>query len=293
MSRALFAFVTVVIVWSTTPLGINWSVADGYSQFAAFLRMAIGLVLVVILLLIARLPLPTDRRAWLRYGVGSLGIYGTMTCVYLASDDVSSGLVAVIHGLIPMQAALFSWPILKQRTPFYGILGLLIACLGLALVFFSEIQVSAKQWPWLLLIVVGVGLQALGAVLIKKIHYPMHPLQQLAGTLLVVVVGFIINTTVSGQWQPNLGNKALAATVYLAVIGSVIGFYAYFTALQRLSAVQVGLITLISPVFAVILGNTLNSETMPTFTLVGSVIIGIGLATYLARVGITSGENNG
>lgn len=292
MGRALFAFFIVVIVWSTTPLAINWSVADGSSQYAAWLRMVIGFILAFIALRAMRLPLVFNHKALLSYAAGSLGIYGTMTCVYLASHAVSSGLVAVIHGLIPMLAAALSWPILKHRTPLYGIVGLLIACVGLALVFASELQVSPQQAPWLLLIVFGVALQAMGAVLIKKIPHQLHPMQQLTGTLLVVVIGFTVNVAISDQWQGALGTRALYATLYLAAIGSVVGFYAYFTALQHLSAVQVGMITLISPVFAVILGNALNSESMPPFTLFGSIIIGIGLATYLAKSGVHSGVKN-
>lgn len=292
MRRALLAFFIVVLVWSTTPLAINWSVADGNSQYAAWLRMIIGFLLALIALTAMRLRLPFNRWAVSRYLAGSLGIYGTMTCVYLASHVISSGLVAVIHGLIPMLAAALSWPILGQRTTKFGILGLLIACVGLAVIFASELQLSPAQAPWLMLIIVGVSLQALGAVLIKKIEYPLHPMQQLTGTLLVVVIGFSINVSFMDQWQASLGGRALMATVYLAAIGSVVGFYAYFTALQNLTAVQVGMITLISPVFAVILGNALNGESMPTFTLLGSIIIGVGLATYLARATIRTGAND-
>ncbi|WP_119395116.1 DMT family transporter [Salinibius halmophilus] len=293
MRSAVVAFFIVVIVWSTTPLAINWSVADGSSQFAAWLRMAIGFLLSYASLKALRLPLVLTRAAIIKYMAGSLGIYGTMTCVYVASHAVSSGLVAVIHGLIPMLAAALSWPILSQRTSKFGIAGLFIASLGLAFVFASELQVSPKQAPWILLIVFGVSLQALGAVLIKKLaSTPLHPMQQLTGTLLVVVIGFSFNTSLAGQWQGELGTRAILATLYLAAIGSVVGFYAYFTALQHLSAVQVGMITLISPVFAVILGNTLNGESMPTFTLLGSIIIGIGLATYLARAVFTRGATH-
>ena len=77
-------------------------------------------------------------------------------------------------------------------------------------------------------------------------------------------------------WQA----KSLWATVYLGVFGSLIGFYAYFTVLQKLSASSVTLITLITPVIALTLGTVLNGEAITDKLLIGAFMVLLGLSIY-------------
>ena len=52
------AFVSVILIWSTTPLAIKWSAAGVGFSFAVFARMSIGALLGVLLLVALRVRLP-------------------------------------------------------------------------------------------------------------------------------------------------------------------------------------------------------------------------------------------
>ncbi len=42
------AYIAVILIWSTTPLGIQWSGVDGSFAFGVALRMGIGLIALLI-----------------------------------------------------------------------------------------------------------------------------------------------------------------------------------------------------------------------------------------------------
>jgi drug/metabolite transporter (DMT)-like permease len=74
--------------------------------------------------------------------------------------------------------------------------------------------------------------------------------------------------------------RAGAAIVYLGVFGSVVGFTLYYYVIKHLDAGRVALITLVTPVTALLLGQTLNAEVIPARGWVGIALIGMGLLLY-------------
>ncbi len=64
------------------------------------------------------------------------------------------------------------------------------------------------------------------------------------------------------------------------VFGSALGFILYFYVLRRVEASRVALITLVTPVLALFLGQEVNGETIGTRELTGTAVILTGLAFY-------------
>jgi drug/metabolite transporter (DMT)-like permease len=58
-----------------------------------------------------------------------------------------------------------------------------------------------------------------------------------------------------GQLPAMVPPRSGAAIVYLGVFGSVIGFALYYYVIKHLEASKVALITLVTPVIALLLGN--------------------------------------
>ncbi|MDU0354828.1 DMT family transporter [Paraglaciecola aquimarina] len=72
----------------------------------------------------------------------------------------------------------------------------------------------------------------------------------------------------------------MISIVYLGIFGSLIGFVCYFYILQKLTTANVSLITMMTPVFAILLGNGLNNEVITIHVLLGASAIIVGLALY-------------
>ena len=102
------AFLGVIVIWSTTPLAIQWS-SEGWGYlFGATGRMVLGVLVCVALISVLRHKLPMDRKAWETYIAAGAGIYGAMMSVYWGSQYIPSGLVAVIFGLTPVATAVLA-----------------------------------------------------------------------------------------------------------------------------------------------------------------------------------------
>ena len=106
------------------------------------------------------------------------------------------------------------------------------------------------------------------------------PLATTLGSLIVSLPLFCAAWWLAGGDIPAVWpERALAATVYLGVFGSVLGFALYYYMIKHMETGRVALITLITPVLALLLGHGLNNEAVPPQVWLGtaSIILGLGL----------------
>jgi drug/metabolite transporter (DMT)-like permease len=107
-------------------------------------------------------------------------------------------------------------------------------------------------------------------------------MQQTVGGLLGALPLYALAIALTGQYPVFSGDwRGLAAIIYLALFGSLLGFYCYFHVLTRLSAATVALVTLITPVLALSLGAWLNDEILSSRVLGGAAVILLALGGYL------------
>ena len=87
---------------------------------------------------------------------------------------------------------------------------------------------------------------------------------------------------ITGQTLSFSGDyRGLSAILYLAVFGSLLGFYCYYQVLARLPAATVALVTLITPVLALSLGSLFNGESLGALVLAGAALIVLALSLFL------------
>jgi len=278
-----FAFLSVVLIWSTTPLGIVWSSASVHPTMAVLLRMLLALVLGSLLLVLFRIRLPWTKTAFKLYGFSSIGIVGGMLLSYFAARYLASGTMSLIFGLSPLISGILAQKLLDE--PKFGptkLLSLAMAFIGLGIVCSSKLSLNSDSWIGLVLVLAAVFLFSLSGVLIKTVKINIHPIANTVGALLFSTPLFTLawllfdGTLPVETWQA----KSIWAIVYLGVFGSLIGFIAYFYVLQNLKASTVALVTLITPVFAMTLGATLNGEMITDTLIIGALFVLAGLALY-------------
>jgi drug/metabolite transporter (DMT)-like permease len=102
------AYILIIMIWSTTPLAIQWSAQGAGFAFAVMARMVIGLVLSLLILALWREPPPLHARARRSYLIGGLGLFGAMTLTYWGARFIPSGLVSVLYGLAPILTGVFA-----------------------------------------------------------------------------------------------------------------------------------------------------------------------------------------
>ncbi|HLP97291.1 MAG TPA: DMT family transporter [Sideroxyarcus sp.] len=282
------AFISVILIWSTTPLAIKWSALGVSSSFAVFARMAIGVMLCAVVLAALRVRLPLHRKALLGYLAGGLSMFAAMTLTYWSSQFVSSGMISVLFGLSPLITSLGAMLWLKEEalTP-SKLAGMLLGLLGLVLVFHGGTDLGEGAGIGLLALFTAVTSQSLGLVWLKRIGDDSPPLAMTLGTLVVALPLFFIAWWVAdGHLPEDMPERALTATVYLGVIGSVLGFVLYYYLIKHMEAGRIALITLVTPLLALLLGHGLNNEAVLPQVWLGtaSIVLGLGVHQWGARL---------
>lgn len=276
------AFVSVILIWSTTPLAIKWSALGIGPSFAVFSRMVIGALLCAALLALLRVRFPLHRKARLSYAASGLSMFGAMALTYWSAQYVSSGMISVLFGLSPLITSLGAALWLKEEalTP-SKLAGMLLGVLGLALVFRGGLSLGEGAALGLAALLVAVALQALGLVWIKRIGDDSPPLATTLGSLIVSLPLFCAAWWLAdGSLPVAWPERALAATAYLGVFGSVLGFALYYYMIKHMETGRIALITLITPVLALLLGHGLNNEAVLPQVWLGAASIILGLCLH-------------
>ncbi len=276
------AYIGVILIWSTTPLAIKWSGEGPGFLFGLTSRMVLGTVLCVVLLKALRIAFPWDAPARRTYLAAGLPLYGGMLSVYWSAQYVSSGLVSVIFGLTPVVTAILAaWWLAERGLTLPKLSGMAAAFVGLAFVFKSGLHAGAHAALGLGGLLLSVLLHSLSSVWIKRIGATVPAVAVTTGALIIASVLYVLTWAVwDGAWPQALPMKAISSIVYLGVFGSVIGFILYYYALKRLAASQMALITLITPVSALLLGRSVNGEAIGTEVAFGTALILLGLALH-------------
>ncbi len=276
------AFISVILIWSTTPLAIKWSALGAGFSFAVFARMAIGALLCALLLVLLRVRFPLHRQARMAYVISGLSMFGAMVLTYWSAQYINSGMISVLFGLSPLVTSVAAaWWLNEEALTPSKLAGMALGLIGLILVFGGGLNLGAGAGLGLAALVAAVVLQSLGLVWLKRIGDDSPPLATTLGSLIVALPFFGAAWWLAdGHWPSALPARALEATVYLGVIGSVAGFALYYYLIARMDTSGVALITLITPVLALLLGHSLNNEAVLPQVWLGTASIVLGLALH-------------
>lgn len=277
------AYLTVILIWSTTPLAIKWSAQGTGFAFAVASRMAIGLALAGLILVLWRIRMPMNPRARKSYLAGGLGMFGAMTLTYWGAQYIHSGLVSVLFGLSPLVTGVLALIWLDEEALTGNKLaGMFLGLVGLAVIFGDTHEMGgAHAVAGVLALLAAVLIYSATLVWIKRIGDDSPPLATTAGTLAVALPLFALVWWASGDRMPaHLPVRAGLAIVYLGVFGSVLGFALYYYVIKHLETGRVALITLVTPALALMLGSLFNGEIIGMRLWAGSALIGLGLTVH-------------
>ena len=276
------AFVSVILIWSTTPLAIKWSALGVGFSFAVFARMAISMMICILLLAVLRIRFPMHRKARHSYLASGMSMFGAMVLTYWSAQYVSSGMISVMFGLSPLITSLGAALWLKEEAiTLNKLAGMLLGLTGLVLVFQGGLGLGDGAVLGVAALFIAVVMQSLGLVWIKKIGDDSPTLATTLGSLSVALPLFFTAWWMAdGHWPATLPERAVAATIYLGLFGSVLGFALYYYMIKHMDTGRVALIALVTPVMALLLGHGLNHEAVLPHVWFGTAFILLGLGMH-------------
>ena len=135
------AYLSVILIWSTTPLAIKWS-SDGWGyMFAVSARMLFAALVCILILSLIGKKLPWHKQALHTYIAAGGGIFGAMTSVYWGSQYISSGLLAVLFALSPIVTGIMAVIWLNEANFTVGRMSAaLLGFVGVGIIFHADVR---------------------------------------------------------------------------------------------------------------------------------------------------------
>lgn len=278
----ILAYLSMILIWSTTPLAIKWSSVGLDFISGVTFRMLIGSVIAMSLCLLWHKKIPLHTAAIQVYLASAVSIYGSMMLVYWGAQFVSSGLVSVMFGLSPIFTSVFAaWLLDNDKFSFGKFVGSLVGFFGLIIIFLDQTSIGEQAIRGILAILLSVSLHAISSVWIKRLDVKLPALITTSGGLGFALPMFLLSYTLFGVNLPdNIPLQTMLSIAYLGSIGSVVGFVSYYFILTHLKASTVALATLITPIAALWLGKLFNQELISMSIWFGTALVLSGLIMH-------------
>lgn len=252
----LSLFLATVLIWGSTWIAIAFQLGPVPVLVAVFHRFALAALLMLPALALLRqlTPVPLRQHRYiLLQGICLFSL--NFICFYNATRFIPSGLVSVIFSLATIYNAVNARLIFGDRVKPRALLATALGAAGLICLFAPELtghEVSADALK-------GIGLAALGTLFFslgnmvsrRNSAAGIPPLTANAwgmgyGALILLA---IIAVTGTPMMAPE-GGRYLWALIYLAVVGSIIGFTTYLMLVQRIGTGRAAYTTVCFPVIA-------------------------------------------
>lgn len=277
-------YLFVILVWATTPLAIKLG-GDSLSALGGLsLRIMLAVVVGCTLGWFFGYRGLKFRQHWLFYLAASISIFPNMGLVYLAAELVPSGLISLLFGMSPFIIALLTKPILGESV--LGprkIFAVSLAFVGLAFIFYDQLNVGPGGALGVLYLVIGNLLFALSALWVKLLNRTMTmPIsEQALGSMVFALPGMLVTWFLIGEPEAlRISSTSLVSLLYLSLVGSLGGLAAYYFILRHMTVEVVSLIPLITPVLAMILGVVVLDESATLGMVIGALTIISALAIH-------------
>ncbi|KNY07152.1 EamA family transporter [Microbacterium sp. GCS4] len=270
MNRLTLLLLTAVapVSWGTTYLVTTELLPVGHPLLAGLLR---SLPAGLLALAIGR-TLPTGWW-WLKALVlGILNIGAFFPLLFLAAERLPGGVAAAVAGAQPLIVLALGTLVLRDRIRPASAIAALAGAAGVAMVVLGP---EAKLDGWGILAALGgVSSTGLGIILTKRWGRPtgVGPVAY-AGWQLTAGGLFLLPLTITLEGFPShLDGGAVLGYLWLGTVGGLIAYTLWFRGIQQLPVIAPGLLALLSPVVATVLGATIAGESFS-----GAQAVGIGI----------------
>jgi len=285
--RIALPFLAISLIWGSTWYVITGQIDGVPAMWSVTWRFALATVGMFALVLATRGRWAMPRRAHLlALAVGLCQFSGNYNFVYQAELHLTSGIVAVLIGLMIVPNAVLGRVLLGQPITPRFLFGSAIAIAGIALLLVNEARAAPVGGS------VGWGIWlSLGAMLAASIsnviqagetgrQVPLLTLiawSMLYGALLDGALAW----TFAGPPVVPADPRYWAGTAYLALAGSVVTFPLYYRLIREIGAGRAAYHNVLVVIVAMLLSTLLEGYRWSALAIAGSALALLGLVIAL------------
>ena len=287
----ILVWLTLCLVWGTTWIFIKVGLTDLPPITFAAARFLLAVAILLPIIWIRDLPWPRSAAEWKLIALtGFLQFSINYSAVFWGEQYITSGLAAVLQSMITVFGLVLAWIFLPaERITPVKIFAVVLGLIGVAVIFIEQLQLeSVLAFAGCAAIVVGAYAAAQASILIKARGSSLHPAslvcaQMICGLPAILTYALVVE---GNPFSFNWTWTAVACVLFLTVFGTIAAFWLYYWLLSKIESTKAMMISLVTPLIAVLIGAIFLGERLPPQTLLGGVLIigSIGLIVLRRRV---------
>lgn len=268
---ALFAFCG--LVWGGSFLLIAVSVEHFASAVVAFIRVALGTVIVAVA---PGAWAPVDRRDMPRI-ILVAAIWMSLPFVLFpwAERSVASSVAGMINAGLPVFTATIAALLLRRAPRRTQVVGLVVGFVGVALIAIPSLSHGRSSALGVAALVLAVVCYAIGVNLtipLQQRYGTLPPLARIELCAAIITLPFAL----FGLRSSTFAWSALIANMLLGVLATGAAFLAMFTLMGRVGATRSSAVTYVFPIVALTLGVLFRDEPLHATAIVGAGLVLVG-----------------
>ena len=280
----VFLYATTVLIWGTTWIAIAMQTGDVPAAVSVFYRFALAALLLVPMVALMGKLTRISRTDHLFCVLQGMCVFCfNFLCFYQANHYINSGLESVLFSMAILFNAINGVLFLGQRVTARLMLANTLGIVGIISLFWHDLTASSANTDTLL----GIGLCLLGTYgfslgnIISARHqkrglnvFTTNAYAMTYGAITMLAVILLSGT----EFRIDTGLPYLSGLFYLAIVGSILGFGAYFLLIGRIGTGQAAYATVMFPLVALTISTLFEGYEWRFAAVVGLVLILAGNA---------------
>ncbi len=254
------------------------------------LRVAIAALALQVVLRALGVQLPRERRIWAAFlGMGILNNVIPFSLIVWGQSHIASGLASILNATTPLFTVIVAhYFTTDERLTGQRLMGVIVGFAGVAVMIGAAALTAWNANVLAQLAVLGAalsyGFSGVYGRRFKTMGIP--PLATAAGQVtassaILLPVALIVDR----PWTLSMpSTTAILSVLCLALVSTAFAYLIFFRLLARAGATNVGLVTFLIPVSAILFGVTLLGETLELRHVAGMALIGAGLVLIDGRL---------
>ena len=195
----------------------------------------------------------------------------------MAMQWIQASLAATIASLLPLVVTVFLWFFFKEKLNSWGLAGLIIGTIGLALIINSNIPTKLNIIGTLCCL---IGVIALAIATITVRHSPnknilmLIGLQMLLGSMTLFPLSIAVET-----WEITWTMSLIVSFLYTTIFPGLIATLIWFKLIHFVGPVRAAAFHFLNPFFGVLIANIVLSENLVWLQIFGVLLITIAIVS--------------
>jgi Predicted permeases len=278
------------IVWGGSFLFVGIAVKELPPLTIVALRVALAAIVLRLVLAVMGMSLPRARRVWAAFLVmGILNNAIPFTLIVWGQSHIASGLASILNATTPLFTVVVAHALTAdEQLTGQRLAGVVVGFAGVAIMIGAaafnvrdasvpaQVAVLGAALSYAFAGVFGRRFKAMGLA-----PLPSAAGQVTASSLLLLPMALLVDR----PWTlPVPSSGALMSVAGLALLSTAFAYILFFRLLARAGATNVGLVTFLIPVSAILFGSLILGERLEPRHFAGMGLIGAGLILIDGRL---------